>query len=119
MLGFLCFFFSSRRRHTISKRDWSSDVCSSDLIAVHLLPLIRAWGKPSVVSFHGADVMVDLNKPAYRATTNQMLKAVRLVLVRSESLGRALVEIGCPPEKIRVQRTGMPIDEISFRERVW
>src|SRR5699024_6141562 len=30
---YLCviFFFSSRRRHTRSKRDWSSDVCSSDL----------------------------------------------------------------------------------------
>src|SRR5699024_11760120 len=25
------YFFSSRRRHTRSKRDWSSDVCSSDL----------------------------------------------------------------------------------------
>src|SRR5438874_11417599 len=25
------FFFSSRRRHTTSLRDWSSDVCSSDL----------------------------------------------------------------------------------------
>src|SRR5699024_11902758 len=28
---FALFFFSSRRRHTRSKRDWSSDVCSSDL----------------------------------------------------------------------------------------
>src|SRR3712207_7854752 len=28
---FLCFFFSSRRRHTRYWRDWSSDVCSSDL----------------------------------------------------------------------------------------
>src|SRR5438874_13828150 len=27
----LLFFFSSRRRHTRSLRDWSSDVCSSDL----------------------------------------------------------------------------------------
>src|SRR5207247_4575819 len=27
----LFFFFSSRRRHTRSTRDWSSDVCSSDL----------------------------------------------------------------------------------------
>src|SRR5207247_7233581 len=27
----LTFFFSSRRRHTRSTRDWSSDVCSSDL----------------------------------------------------------------------------------------
>src|SRR2546428_8406613 len=30
----LIFFFSSRRRHTRSDRDWSSDVCSSDLIAL-------------------------------------------------------------------------------------
>src|SRR2546429_2667436 len=28
----LCFFFSSRRRHTRCSRDWSSDVCSSDLM---------------------------------------------------------------------------------------
>src|SRR5690349_23597228 len=28
---FYIFFFSSRRRHTRSLRDWSSDVCSSDL----------------------------------------------------------------------------------------
>src|SRR5690606_39588612 len=27
-----CFFFSSRRRHTRFSRDWSSDVCSSDLL---------------------------------------------------------------------------------------
>src|SRR5205807_7836936 len=28
------FFFSSRRRHTSLPGDWSSDVCSSDLVAV-------------------------------------------------------------------------------------
>src|SRR5207245_3347217 len=28
------FFFSSRRRHTRCYRDWSSDVCSSDLVVV-------------------------------------------------------------------------------------
>src|SRR5690606_40553075 len=28
----VCFFFSSRRRHTRFSRDWSSDVCSSDLV---------------------------------------------------------------------------------------
>ena len=88
-------------------------------IATHLLPLIRAWPRPSVVSFHGADVMVDLEKPAYRAATQQMLDAVRLVLVRSESLGRALVNIGCPAGKIRLQRTGIPIEEIPFRPRDW
>src|SRR2546421_8568582 len=31
LVDLVCFFFSSRRRHTRSDRDWSSDVCSSDL----------------------------------------------------------------------------------------
>src|SRR5690554_8146747 len=35
MLGF---FFSSRRRHTRCGRDWSSDVCSSDLDIDDILP---------------------------------------------------------------------------------
>jgi len=86
-------------------------------IAVHLLPLIRAWKNPSIVSFHGADVMVDMNKPDYRQATLQMLDAVALALVRSESLRRALVDLGCNPEKIEVQRTGIPLEELPFRER--
>ena len=87
-------------------------------IAVHLLPLIQAWKNPSIVSFHGADVMVDMNKPAYREATLQMLDAVTLVLVRSESLRRALVDLGCNPEKIEIQRTGIPVEEFPFRRRV-
>src|SRR5690625_7302681 len=45
MLGFAgqrpVFFFSSRRRHTRWPRDWSSDVCSSDLGPV--LVTVRRW----------------------------------------------------------------------------
>jgi colanic acid/amylovoran biosynthesis glycosyltransferase len=86
-------------------------------IAVHLLPLIRAWKHPSIVSFHGADVMVDMNKPAYREATLQMLDAVTLVLVRSESLRRALVDLGCDPQKIEIQHTGIPLEQFPFRDR--
>src|SRR5207253_7163922 len=46
------FFFSSRRRHTRWPRDWSSDVCSSDLLALRnqrvaddVAPLARPVGK--------------------------------------------------------------------------
>src|SRR5439155_9514644 len=34
ILSLFFFFFSSRRRHTRWPRDWSSDVCSSDLDAI-------------------------------------------------------------------------------------
>ena len=88
-------------------------------IAVHLLPLMRHWPKPTVVSFHGADVLVDLDKPRYRAATREMLAAARLVLVRSQSLARAVEELGCAADKIRLHRTGIPLAEIPFRERIW
>src|SRR5690606_15417131 len=45
------FFFSSRRRHTRFSRDWSSDVCSSDLRLVAItIPVVSAAPDRSVVS---------------------------------------------------------------------
>src|SRR5207249_3358690 len=49
------FFFSSRRRHTRSKRDWSSDVCSSDL-ALRLVPAAPEDGLIPVIM--GSDLTV-------------------------------------------------------------
>src|SRR5436305_3152714 len=40
----LLFFFSSRRRHTRCGRDWSSDVCSSDLVPVNLTQWATPYG---------------------------------------------------------------------------
>src|SRR5438874_6444926 len=54
----MLFFFSSRRRHTRSLRDWSSDVCSSDLQKVTRRQVLKgaaaagalgALGGPAVV----------------------------------------------------------------------
>jgi glycosyltransferase involved in cell wall biosynthesis len=86
-------------------------------IAVHLLPVIRAWSKPSVVSFHGADVLVDMEKPAYRRATREMLDVVTRAFVRSASLKRAVVELGCDETKIDIVRTGIPLQEFLFCER--
>src|SRR5574340_1067459 len=46
----LQFFFSSRRRHTSSFGDWSSDVCSSDLVADILHD--RAVVQPGILQHH-------------------------------------------------------------------
>src|SRR5690349_22380927 len=60
---FFFFFFSSRRRHTRSLRDWSSDVCSSDLRRPdqvtsndELLRIKRADRSASGVEAGGLDV---------------------------------------------------------------
>src|SRR3712207_8136399 len=49
---YICFFFSSRRRHTRYWRDWSSDVCSSDLATPISFDQLQPgdlvfWGAPA------------------------------------------------------------------------
>src|SRR5207302_4164818 len=56
-----CFFFSSRRRHTRFSRDWSSDVCSSDLLRALEHHVLEEVGEPGAVLRLGAkaDAVVD------------------------------------------------------------
>ena len=86
-------------------------------IGVHLLPLIEICELPVLVSFHGADAQVDLGKPAYLARTQHLLHAATLLLVRSESLRDRLLVLGADPAKIRIHRTGIPLDELRFEQR--
>src|SRR6266536_2787359 len=62
MVFFYCFFFSSRRRHTRSTRDWSSDVCSSDLLGWVLCPptLAAAIADEKAASDRGPPVLDQL-----------------------------------------------------------
>src|SRR5207249_8976121 len=65
----LLFFFSSRRRHTRSKRDWSSDVCSSDLE-----PAPEARPAPSMPRTGSETILVAEDDPAVRALASDMLR---------------------------------------------
>ncbi len=85
--------------------------------AVHLRPLIRAYTRPVVVSFPGADAAVDMDKPPYRDAMRQVLLAADRIFARSQALADDLASLGCPPEKIRIQRTGIPLDDWKFLPR--
>lgn len=85
-------------------------------IGVHLLPLLERCDLPVVVSFHGADAQVDHERPAHLARTRRMLQLASLVLVRSESIGERLASIGCDRAKIRLHRTGLPLDDFRFHQ---
>src|SRR5204863_37900 len=57
-------FFSSRRRHTSSLRDWSSDVCSSDL-AITVVDMT-----PPTISAAGANATIECTAtPSFTAPT--------------------------------------------------
>ena len=84
---------------------------------VHLLPFIEQWDKPCVVSFHGADVAFKQDIKDYPAKLRRLFEAVPLVFARSQSLADRLTNLGCPPEKLRINRTGIPLNEFPFVDR--
>src|SRR5690606_7704722 len=49
-----CFFFSGRRRHTRFSRDWSSDVCSSDLDPLPEGTSVSIAVRPEKIDVHEA-----------------------------------------------------------------
>src|SRR5690554_6955643 len=65
---FFFFFFSSRRRHTRCGRDWSSDVCSSDLMSHLRLASYFLFQQEIDRAKHHAEVAYDLSfkKQLYR-----------------------------------------------------
>src|SRR5699024_11663002 len=95
--------FSSRRRHTRSKRDWSSDVCSSDLLLVVILEAqVGAEGGDSETLLLG-----EFARPRRRLDVPGRHVGVAGPLDALEAGGRSMADDG--PE----------IGRASCRERGW
>src|SRR6266508_3887874 len=79
------FFFSSRRRHTRWPRDWSSDVCSSDLRQAATAEL-RHPGSPAVAAWRAANP----GEVGYHAYLQWLLdEQLRAAARRAGGAGRA------------------------------
>src|SRR6266508_5649659 len=87
------FFFSSRRRHTRWPRDWSSDVCSSDLMfCVHLIIIELVYSGLDVKLFEGRfGVVWLLTMAATTAVAALVYRYVESPLRRFRSVGRRSV----------------------------
>lgn len=84
---------------------------------VHLLPFIERWNKPCVISFHGADVAEKSDIRDYGRKLRSLFKSVPLVFARSRSLADRLITLGCPTEQLRINRTGLPLQDFPFIRR--
>ncbi len=78
--------------------------------AVKYLDMLRAWGGPFLVSFHGVDVVKFTSDPAYVANLQSVFHQATLILARSQSLLDGLLALGCPPDKLRLNHTPIPLD---------
>ncbi len=81
--------------------------------AVHFLEMLQAWGGPFVVSFHGVDVSKFIDDEGYADKLKTVFAEAKLVMARSHSLLDRLVELGCPAEKLRMNRTPIPLEHLQ------
>src|SRR5690606_34167018 len=109
------FFFSSRRRHTRFSRDWSSDVCSSDLIVHNGIvdnadPLRKALQKQGVVFQSETDTEVLAEIIGQELTMGASLTdAVRTAMQRIEGTAGIVAIDQQNPSTIVAARIGSPV----------
>src|SRR5437016_6537999 len=70
------FFFSSRRRHTRLVSDWSSDVCSSDLLVI--------TAANEALAFERGDVLVHRGQGSQAQSAGDLLEAGRVAVLIHE-----------------------------------
>src|SRR5207253_8557789 len=100
------FFFSSRRRHTRWPRDWSSDVCSSDLYEVQDgLELLHVLGLRSRV---GAELIACPTCGRIQVDLYTLVQDVRKKLAE---------EISVPIKRSEERRVGKESGEGGWREK--
>jgi len=78
--------------------------------AVKYRPMLEAWGGPWLVSFHGVDVAKFFDQPGHAGEMMAVFASATLVLARSGSLLEKLRALGAPPDKLRLNRTPIPLD---------
>jgi colanic acid/amylovoran biosynthesis glycosyltransferase len=85
--------------------------------AVRFLGMLKDWGGPWIVSFHGVDAAKFLDQPGYLDQLQEVFQTALLVLGRSQSLLNRLQELGCPPEKLRLNATPIPLQHLPYIQR--
>lgn len=98
-------------------------------VAWRLLALKRRLGVPLVVTFLGDDIAPVLGpwwswwirngagEPDWPQRLRELFEHADLLLVEGPFLRDHVLALGAPPEKVRVQRFAVPVDEMPFRPR--
>ena len=86
--------------------------------AVGYLSQLSEIGLPWIVSFHGFDIAKNMECVHYRSLFYKMCDSATLIFARSESLLRQLASMGCSKEKLRLNRTVIPMHEFPFIKRI-
>lgn len=82
------------------------------------LVLARRYGLAHVVTFYGHDVtMYPRTWPVWRRRYDELFAAADMILCEGPYMSSSIVALGCPENKIRIQRLGVELDRLPCRPR--
>ncbi len=83
------------------------------------LPLCADYGLRQVVTFYGYDVgYLRTGGEQWRRRYDRLFERADLFLCEGPFMAASLVDLGCPEDKVRVQRLGVDVAAIPYRARV-
>lgn len=111
-------------------RRWLEEVCraaGAGVLHSHFgfmgwegMPVARRLGLRHVVTFYGMDVNhFPQADSQWLGRYGELFGEVDAVLCEGPHMGRCIVELGCPAEKVRVHHLGVRVEEIEYRPRQW
>lgn len=111
-------YFSTRRAHRALRRFGASVLHAHfGYTGWQLLATRRALGLPLVTTFYGMDASMLARDPVWRTRFAELFAEGDRFLAEGPHLVDRLVELGCPPEKLAVQRIAIEAARYPFRER--
>jgi colanic acid/amylovoran biosynthesis glycosyltransferase len=81
------------------------------------LGLHEALGLPWLVAFYGADVYLVGRRPEWRERYRRLFERLDLAIALGPVMRDALIDLGCPPEKVAINPLGVDVEEIPHAER--
>jgi colanic acid/amylovoran biosynthesis glycosyltransferase len=95
-----------------------------DVIHAHMgpqgyyaIPLANKLNVPLFVTFYGSD-MSDVPKlPGWMDKYNELFSVAAKVIVEGKFMKSKMVELGCPSNKVKVVKIGVPMDHLTFQYR--
>lgn len=112
----------TRLRGTYPRIGKQADRDGADLIHAHFgqegyrcLAGKRVARVPMVTTFYGLDVSALPKLPQWRRRFGRLFEQGDLFLAEGPHMARCLCEIGCPEEKVRVQRLGIDLKDFPYR----
>jgi colanic acid/amylovoran biosynthesis glycosyltransferase len=86
---------------------------------IRMIPVIKKWNIPLITSFHGFDSPGTARMKRHAKALKQLFTIGDRFTVPCLAMKVALIEHGCPEDKVVVQYSGIDVEKFAYKERVY